>query len=214
MYQPAHFVETRNEVLQDLMRRHPLALLIHTGTDGLAADPVPLMHDPDGGGAFGCLRGHVARANPLWRDARERPEVLVVFQGPQAYVSPNWYPAKAEHGKVVPTWNYCIVQARGRLQVIEDRDWLLRLVTRLTDRHEQPLPAPWAVADAPRDYIDQMLGAIVGIELPIEQLTGKWKVSQNRSAADRRGTAAGLDARGDAGAAAMAREVRQPGSPA
>ena len=211
MYQPAHFEETRSEVMERLMLRYPLALLIHSGPDGVAADPVPMIHDPDGG-PFGCLRGHVARANPLWRQMSAQPDVLVVFQGPQAYVSPNWYPTKADHGKVVPTWNYCIVQARGPLRVIEDADWLLRLVTRLTERHEATMQAPWAVGDAPADYIAQMLGAIVGFELPIEQLSGKWKVSQNRSAADRAGVADGLDSVSDHTAAAMAAQVRLPGT--
>ncbi len=211
MYQPTHFEETRQDVMQQLMRHHPLALLIHSGPDGVAADPVPLIHDPDGG-AFGCLRGHVARANPLWQNVSARPDVLAVFQGPQAYVSPNWYASKGAHGKVVPTWNYCLVQARGRLRVIEDADWLLRLVTRLTDRNEATQQAPWAVADAPPDYIQNMLGAIVGIELPIEQLSGKWKVSQNRSAADRAGVAAGLAAVENPSAVSMAEQVRTPGT--
>lgn len=211
MYQPSHFEETRHDVLVQLMRQYPLALLIHSGTDGLAADPVPLIHDPDGG-PHGCLRGHVARANPLWQRTLAEPDVLVVFQGPQAYVSPNWYPAKAEHGKVVPTWNYCLVQARGKIRIVEDADWLLRLVSRLTERHESTMQRPWAVSDAPPGYIAQMLGAIVGLELPIDQLVGKWKVSQNRSAADRAGVADGLAATTDPDDVAMARQVRAPGS--
>ncbi|WP_418317303.1 FMN-binding negative transcriptional regulator [Piscinibacter sakaiensis] len=210
MYQPRHFEERRPEVLHRLMVDHPLALLIHHGPDGLAANPLPLLHDADGG-EFGCLRGHVARANPLWQQVQDSPEVLVVFQGPQAYVSPNWYPAKAEHGKVVPTWNYCIVQARGRLRCIDDKGWLRTLVQRLTDRHEVSLPQPWAVDDAPEIFVDHMLGAIVGIELPIEQLVGKWKVSQNRSAADRAGVVDGLLGRPGDDARAMASQVADPG---
>lgn len=210
MYQPRHFEERRPEVLRQLMHEHPLALLMNNGPDGITANPLPLIHDP-AEGEFGCLRGHVARANPLWQQARLQPEVLVVFQGPQAYVSPSWYPSKAEHGKVVPTWNYCIVQARGKLRVIEDKVWLRSLVTRLTERHESELPQPWAVDDAPADFVDQMLGAIVGIELPVEQLTGKWKVSQNRSADDRAGVVRGLSTRDGEQTAAMAGQVTQAG---
>ncbi len=209
MYLPAHFEEQRPEVLQRLVQAHPLGLLVTHGASGLQADSVPFLLDP-GPGPHGTLRAHVARANPVWRQAAGG-EVLVVFQGPQAYISPGWYPSKAEHGKVVPTWNYAMVQARGRLRAVEDAAWLRALVTRLTTRHEAAQARPWAVTDAPPDYIDQMLRAIVGIEIELSALTGKWKVSQNRSAADRAGTAAGLEALGDADALAMAREVRAPG---
>ena len=132
MYQPSHFDESRPELLQQLMRRHPLALVITRDADGIHADPVPLLHDAasDDAAPHGVLRGHVARANPLWRRLADDPEVLVVFQGPHAYVSPGWYPAKAEHGKVVPTWNYCIVQARGAMRAIEDRDMAARACRR------------------------------------------------------------------------------------
>ncbi len=212
MYQPAHFDEARPAVLQRMMREHPLALVLTHDRDGLHADPLPLLHEAGSGGTpHGVLRGHVARANPLWRRLGEDAEVLVVFQGPHAYVSPNWYPTKAEHGRVVPTWNYCIVQARGAMRAIEDRSWLRALVGALTDRHEADMLRPWAVADAPGDFVEPMLGAIVGIELPIRQLVGKWKVSQNRSPADRAGVAVGLDAVGGDRAAAMAAEVRDPG---
>lgn len=206
MYLPAHFEETRIDVLHAAMRQHPLATLTTQDPAGaLQADAVPLLVEP-GALALGTLRGHVARANPLWRETRG--DVLVVFQGAQSYVSPGWYPAKAEHGKVVPTWNYIVVQARGRLRAIEDAAWLHALVSRLTDRFEAARPAPWGVGDAPADYIATMLGAIVGIEIEIEALIGKWKVSQNRNAADRAGVAAGLAAlHGDADAAAMAAEV-------
>ncbi|MBC8056637.1 MAG: FMN-binding negative transcriptional regulator, partial [Rhizobiales bacterium] len=143
-------------------------------------------------GGPGVLRAHVARANPLWREARGDIDSLVVFQGEQAYISPSFYAAKAEHGKVVPTWNYCVVQARGRLRAVDDAEWLRAFVTRLTDRHEAPRAQPWAVTDAPEDYIATMLRAIVGIEIVLKALTGKWKVGQNRSAADRAGVARGL----------------------
>jgi len=193
MYLPAHFEEHRPAVLHELLRRHPLGLLI-TQTPGgeLLANSVPFVLDADPAGGPGLLRAHVARANPLWRDSRTDTPVLVVFQGPQAYISPSFYPSKAEHGKVVPTWNYVMVQARGRLRAIDDAAWLHAFVTRLTDRHEAARSAPWAVSDAPPDYVAGMVRAIVGIEVALTELTGKWKVSQNRSAADRAGVTRGL----------------------
>jgi len=192
MYLPAHFEETRPELLHDLIGQHPLGLLITLADAGLQANPIPFLLDAGTGGGPAVLRGHVARANPVWRDARADVAALVVFQGPQAYVSPSFYPSKAEHGKVVPTWNYITVQARGTLRAIDDPTWVRGLVTRLTDRHEAPRPKPWAVSDAPDDYIATMLRAIVGIEIELTALTGKWKVSQNRSTADRNGVAEGL----------------------
>ena len=216
MYLPAHFEEARTEVLHTLIRAHPLATLITLNEGGeLQANPIPFLVDP-GQLAHGTLRGHVARANPLWRESRGDVEALVVFQGAQSYISPNWYPAKAEHGKVVPTWNYIVVQARGKLRAIDDAAWLRALVERLTERHESRQDKPWRLGDAPPDYTQTMLGAIVGIEIEITGLVGKWKVSQNRSAADRAGVAAGLTALaardGDAGAAAMAAEVAARGA--
>lgn len=205
MYLPKHFEETRAEVLHELLRAHPLGLLVTQPGGTLRADSIPFMLDAQRG-PHGTLVAHVARANTLWREAADT-QALVVFQGPQAYVSPSAYPSKAEHGKVVPTWNYIMVQARGRLRAIDDPAWLHALVSRLTDRHEANRPVPWEVSDAPLDYIEKMLGAIVGIELEIEALTGKWKVSQNRSAADREGVAATLAAEGGQ-AAAMAQAVR------
>lgn len=202
MYLPSHFEETRPETLHGLIRAHPLGLLVTQGGAGPQANPLPWLLDT-AAGPHGTLRGHVARANPVWREA-DGAEVLAVFQGPQAYVSPGWYPAKAEHGKVVPTWNYTMVQARGRLRAVQDAAWLHTLVSRLTETHEQGLPRPWAVSDAPRDYLEKMLAAIVGLEVEITALAGKWKVSQNRGAADRAGVAQGLaELPGDA-AAAMA----------
>ncbi|KQU76787.1 MULTISPECIES: FMN-binding negative transcriptional regulator [unclassified Rhizobacter] len=211
MYAPRHFEETRPEVLHELVRSHPFGLLVTQDAHGeLAANALPFLLEHDAAGRA-VLRGHVARANPLWQAARRDVASLVVFQGPQAYVSPGWYATKAEHGKVVPTWNYVMVQARGRLQVHEDAPWLLSLVTRLTQRHESTLPQPWAVADAPADFVDGLLRAIVGIEIPVDALVGKWKVSQNRSSADREGVAAGLRAQGGDDADTMSRLV-QPGA--
>ena len=208
MYLPAHFEETRPEVLHELVRAHPLGLLITLGAGGIQANPIPFILDTDPAGGLPTLRAHVARANPVWREARTDVESLVVFQGPQAYISPSMYPTKAATGKVVPTWNYVIVQARGTLRVMDDAPWLRALVTRLTNRHEATRAVPWAVTDAPADYIDAMLRAIVGIEIPLSALTGKWKVTQNRNEVDRNGVVYGLRAQaeqhGDAQAAAVA----------
>jgi transcriptional regulator len=192
MYLPAHFEEKRPEVLHELLRAHPLGLLITQSDAGLSADSIPFVLDADPAGGPGILRAHVARANPLWREARGDVDSLVVFQGAQAYISPGWYPSKAEHGKVVPTWNYVMVQARGRLRAIDEAAWLHAFVSRLTNKHEAVQARPWAVTDAPAPFVDTMVKAIVGIELTLTELTGKWKVSQNRSAADRAGVVSGL----------------------
>ena len=193
MYLPAHFEEKRPELLHGLLRTHPLGLLVtQDGAGDMQANSVPFVLDADPAGGRGILRAHVARANPLWREARRDLPSLVVFQGPQAYVSPSFYASKAEHGKVVPTWNYLMVQARGELRAIEDAAWLHAFVTRLTEVHEAKRAKPWAVSEAPEAYVASMLGAIVGIEIVLTALTGKWKVSQNRSAADRAGVVQGL----------------------
>lgn len=194
MYLPSHFEETRSEALHALVRDHPLGTLITQDRRGaLQADAIPFVLDASAGGP-GVLSGHVARANPLWRETRDDVEALVVFHGAQGYVSPGWYPSKAVHGKAVPTWNYIVVQARGRLRAIDDREWLRAFVTRLTERHEARQATPWHVSDAPADYLETMLGAIVGIEIALTSLVGKWKTSQNRDAADRAGVVAGLNA--------------------
>ena len=202
MYLPAHFEQTDRAALHALMREHPLAALVTCGPEGLTADPVPLELDP-ADGENGTLLGHVARANPLWRVAAGT-SVLAIFNGPQAYVSPSWYASKAATHKVVPTWNYTVVHAHGVLEAVDDAPGLRALVGRLTDRHEAPRAAPWAVQDAPPDYVQQMLRAIVGIRIPIARLVGKWKVSQNRSGDDRLGVATGL------GEHPMAALVRPP----
>ena len=214
MYQPAHFVESRPEVLRRLVHEHPFGLLVTQDAQGITANSVPFFLDDDPAGGPGVLRAHVARANPVWREARGDVESLVVFQGAQGYVSPAWYPSKAEHGKVVPTWNYVIVQGRGTVRFIEDPEWLRAFVARLTDRHEgeraaRDGSAAWAVTDAPPDYVETMLRAIVGVEMVLSSLVGKWKVSQNRSAADRAGVVDGLLRERDD--AALAAEVRTPG---
>jgi len=209
MYLPAHFAETRPEPLHELIGKHPLGMLVTMSDAGLQANPVPFVLDADPAGGPGILRAHVARANPLWRETRG-DESLVVFQGPQAYISPGWYPSKLEHGKAVPTWNYVMVQARGTLRAIDDADRVRAFVTRLTTRHEAVQAKPWAVTDAPPDFIDTMVRAIVGIEITLTALTGKWKVSQNRSIADRGGVAAGLHAAGLADAAASVENGPKP----
>jgi transcriptional regulator len=188
MYLPKHFEQPDRGALIALLRERPLATLVIATPDGPTADLIPLEFDD----AANTLRGHVARANPLWRQAGA--PALAVFTGPEAYVSPGWYPSKREHGKVVPTWNYTMVQARGTLVAVDDAAWLRALVGRLTEHHERLQTEPWSVADAPDDYVQQMLRAIVGIEIPLTSLVGKWKVSQNRSAADRAGVAQGLPA--------------------
>jgi transcriptional regulator len=203
MYLPKHFEQPDTAALHQLMREHPLATLVTQGPAGLTADHIPLEWDA----ATQTLRGHVARANPLWKAAAGQP-VLAVFQGPQAYVTPNWYPAKAATHKVVPTWNYAVVHAHGTLAVTEDAPWLHALVSRLTHHHESTQPEPWAVADAPVDYIQQLLRAIVGIELPVQRLEGKYKLHQNHTADNHAGVVAGLHKLGgpaQAVAALMAR---------
>ena len=191
MYNPSHFAEDDPEILLAAMHAAPLATLIHASRGELTADLMPIEVARDGDAWK--LAAHVARANPLWRVADGQP-VLVVFQGPQAYVSPNWYPSKAQHGKTVPTWNYAVVQVHGTLRAIDDPAWVQAFVTRLTDRHEEGRAAPWHVADAPADYIAATAQAIVGLEIEVSRIEGKFKMSQNRSADDRRGVVAGLDA--------------------
>lgn len=199
MYLPAHFAENRVEVLHALMREHPFATLASRAGDGLVADHLPLQLSSDGT----RLLGHVARANPLWKAAAGQ-DVLVIFHGPQAYVSPSWYPSKHENGKAVPTWNYVVVHASGRLTAIDDAQRLRALLEELVDRHEGKFAEPWQVSDAPPDYIEKMLGAIVGIEITIAALQGKWKTSQNQPPANRTGVVAGLSQRGTANADDMA----------
>ena len=194
MYLPRHFEQQDEQLLRSLMREHPLATLVRTGADGLTADHVPLEYDADDG-PHGTLLGHVARANPLWQQAQGQA-VLAVFSGPQAYISPSWYATKALTHKVVPTWNYQVVHAHGVLEAVDDAAWVHGFVSRLTRQHEAARAQPWAVNDAPADYVQQMLRAIVGIRIPLTRLVGKWKVSQNRDAADRLGVARGLSESG------------------
>ncbi|MBZ9898598.1 FMN-binding negative transcriptional regulator [Mesorhizobium sp. BR1-1-6] len=194
MYQPPHFQETRPDVLHGLIRAHPLGLLVSSGPEGPVADAIPFLIDADVG-PNGRLRAHLARANPQWRLIADNPAstVLIVFQGSDAYVTPSWYETKRETGKVVPTWNYAIVQVRGIAKVIDDQDWLARQIADLTASQEGTREAPWAVTDAPAPFIQSQIKGIIGLEIEIAEIHGKWKVSQNRPVADRAGVAHGLE---------------------
>jgi transcriptional regulator len=193
VYLPAYFKETRTEVLQDLMRARPLATLVTLCDSGLVANHIPLetVSEP---APHGLLRGHIARANPLWREYRSGSEAMAIFQGPQVYISPSFYPSKKETGEVVPTWDYAVVHAHGTLRFVQDAAWLHALVVRLTDSHEKSRAQPWKVADAPPPYVEKMLSLIVGFEFSITALTGKWKISQNHPTANREGVVKGLSA--------------------
>ena len=193
MYTPSTFREERLDVLHGLIDSHPLGALVRHGADGLCADHLPFeIAAPTPEAPFGILRAHVARANPLWRVAGGSDDALVIFQGPHAYITPAWYAEKQRSGKEVPTFNYAVVHAHGPLRAIDDAAWLLGLVERLTARHEADQAAPWKVDDAPAGYIDKLLKAIVGIEIPLMRLEGKWKLGQNRSIQDQASMAHGL----------------------
>jgi transcriptional regulator len=192
MYVPDHFREDRPQVLHDAMRAIGLATLVTQGRGGIDANHLPLLRDGN------VLSGHFARANPVWKNLDPAAEALAIFLGPHAYVSPSWYPGKAETGKAVPTWNYITVHARGQIKLIDDAVWLKAHVSALSNTHEASREAPWSVDDAPESYIDGLLRAIVGFELTITQLEGKWKLSQNRGAADIAGVREGLARDGNA----------------
>ncbi len=192
MFNPPAFREDRLDVMYALMRRYPLATLITNGADGPEASPLPFLLDAERG-AKGTLRVHLARANPHWQSIRkESGNCLIVFQGPQAYITPSWYASKAEHHKVVPTWNYATVQVRGSLTVIDDAEWLHQQVADLTRSQEAGRDQPWSPSDAPRDYLDTLVKGLVGLEVAITHIEGKWKMSQNRPATDRASVVGGL----------------------
>ncbi len=208
MYVPKHFEETDAAVLHALMRANPLGAWITLADGQLLANHIPFLLDPSRG-PLGTLVAHVARANPVWRSFAKDVASVVIFQGAQTYITPSWYPGKAADGKVVPTWNYAVVHAHGLPRAIEDRDWLLQHVAAQTDVREAGQAGssklmPWKVAHAPADYIEAMLRGIVGIEIPIDTLVGKWKVSQNRTTPDKQGVIRGLLERGDDPSAEMA----------
>jgi transcriptional regulator len=212
LYLPAHFNETRTDVLRGLMRARPLCTLVTLCDSGLVANhlPVQTLDEP---APLGLIRGHIARANPLWREYRGGTQALAIFQGPQVYISPAFYPTKAKTGQVVPTWDYAVVHASGTLRFIEDAQWLRNFVAGLTETHEAPRSAPWKIDDAPAAYIEKMLTLIVGFEFSIASLAGKWKVSQNRPQADRQGVIQNLQGADDADSREIAAMLiaRDPG---
>jgi transcriptional regulator len=191
MYIPRANKEDRIPILHKLMAEQPFASLVTMGTSGLFASHIPMVLEQNG--ALGLLKGHLSRANTQWRDYTPSVEALAIFSGPQHYITPTWYPEKQETGKVVPTWNYVVVHAYGHLKVIEDSEWLMAHLANLTSIHEAESPVPWKISDAPADYIASQIKGIVGLEIEIERLEGKWKVSQNRSEPDRVGVARGLN---------------------
>lgn len=207
MYIPSHFEESRIDILYDLIRTHPLATLVTMSAGGINANHIPLHLSVEPGGK-NILRGHVARANPIWSDLVGNVEALAIFHGPNTYISPSWYPAKQEHGKAVPTWNYTAVHAYGTLRIIDNPAWLRSQLEMLTAQHEAAFDTPWRIDDAPPEFIDRMLGAIVGIEIAITKLSGKWKVSQNQPAANREGVIQGLQGNGSDHAIDMAALVK------
>lgn len=190
MYIPKHFEQPSVAIMQESMAANPLATLVTLTPDGLCGDHIPmrLQHEPH---PYGTLTGHVSRANPVWQQGASQ-EVLVIFSGPDAYITPSWYASKSTTGKVVPTWNYAVVHAYGILRAIHDLQWLKAHVAELTDHHESSFANPWSMSDAPKEFTEKLLQGIVGIEIAISRLEGKWKLSQNRPEADRTGVAAGL----------------------
>jgi transcriptional regulator len=196
MYIPAHFDEPRTEVLHDLVRQYPFGMLVTHGASGLDANHIPFELDPQQG-EMGMLTAHVARANPLWQDVANGDDVMVVFRVADAYVSPNWYPSKHEFHKQVPTWNYMVVHAYGRITIRDDERFVRGMVARLTRTHEASQPTPWKMTDSPTEFIDTMLKAIVGLEVEITRLVGKLKLSQNKDVDDIRGAGNALKTKGD-----------------
>lgn len=196
VYTPSHFAVDDRDMLFEHIERTGLALLVSTGPDGPLASHAPLLLERDAG-ANGRLIGHLAKANPHWQEAIADKPALAVFQGPDAYITPSWYATKKEHGRVVPTWNYAVVHARGPITFFENRDRLHDVVTRLTDFHETRRADPWAVSDAPERFVEAQLRGIVGFTLEIETLIGKYKMSQNRPAEDQAGVVAGLASEDD-----------------
>jgi transcriptional regulator len=208
MYLPKIFEETDRGRLQEFIRCHPLATLVRNDANGLNADHIPMLVETGADGAM-LLRGHVARANPLWRDLGAGAPVLAIFQDAGGYITPSWYASKAETGKVVPTWNYVAVHVQGSARAVDDPGWLQAFLTRLTSAHESARAQPWKLTDAPADYIATQLKAIVGIEVEVAHMVGKWKSSQNRVARDADGVIAGLRERGDPDSLRMAADVEQ-----
>jgi transcriptional regulator len=197
MYTPAQFKIEDAAEAHALIRAHPFAILITHGSEGLIATHLPTVLKVDDASPLGRIECHVARPNPQWKSFASEADALMIFQGPHAYIRPDWYPSKAEHGKVVPTWNYNVVHAYGRLEAVQDKDWLHAHVAELTDQQEAPYPEPWAKADAPANYSEMLVRGIVGLKLQITRLEGKVKMSQNRDMRDRVGVVEGLRGRGE-----------------
>lgn len=210
MYRPSHFEQPRVDVMQALVASNPLATLVTSSSEGLDANHIPLLLKSDGS-TYGKLVGHVARANPLWKQASPTVDVLAIFHGPDCYISPNWYATKHEAGKVVPTWNFAVVHAYGSLQAIDDPRWLMAHLEELTAHNEQAMPSPWKVSDAPAEFTDRLVGAIVGIEISISRLVGKWKVSQNQPDANQRSVIEALRSSSSDNARSMATLVEGRG---
>ena len=209
MYIPRHFEETRVSVLHDAIRANPFGTLVTLTDQGLDANHIPFEIDPDPA-PFGTLRGHVARANPVWRELTH-PDVLAIFHGPHTYISPSWYPTAQENRKAVPTWNYVVVHAHGAIRIIDDATWVRAQLERLVIRFESSRSNPWRVSDIPADYVETMVRGVVGFEVPVARLIGKWKVSQNRPAGDVHGIVDGLHAAGtdaDLDVAQLVRDAR------
>ncbi|MFA5921328.1 MAG: FMN-binding negative transcriptional regulator [Methylococcaceae bacterium] len=206
MYIPPHFEQPDIEVMHELIRNRPLATLVTLGSDGINANHIPLHLSP-APEPYGVLHGHVARANPMnpiWRDLESDVETLAIFHGPDAYISLSWYATKQETGKVVPTWNYAVVHAYGSLRIIDDASWVRSQMEDLTTHHEAAFPVPWALSDAPEDFTEKLIEAVIGIEMVITRLSGKWKVSQNQPPQNQNSVIQGLNASGQAEAMAMA----------
>jgi transcriptional regulator len=195
MHIPEHFQETRPDILHALIRQRAMGTLVTLGPAGIEANHLPFVFNA-AQGPHGTLQCHVARANPVWREAGADPQALVIFQGPDAYVSPSWYLSKRDTHRAVPTWNYVVVHAYGRPRVIQDPAWLRAHLEQLTRRHESGREAPWRMSDAPADFLERMINAVVGIEIPVSRLLGKRKLSQNRPAADQAGVIEGLSREG------------------
>lgn len=208
MYLPEHFAETRMQELHKILTGNPLGTLVTHTVSGLDANHIPFEFE-GGRGTLGVLQAHIARANPLWKDVPELADVLVIFRGPHGYISPNWYPSKHEAHRQVPTWNYEVVHAHGRLRVLDDEKFVRGLVARLTRRHEAGEPRPWKMGDAPPDYLDQMVKMIVGLEVEVTRWEGKRKLGQNREARDRDGVIRALHERGSTQLAATMEQAKR-----
>jgi transcriptional regulator len=195
MYTPSYFKVADTADVHAMMRAQPFAILVTNGSEEITATHLPTVLKVDADCPLGRIECHLARPNPQWKTLTPDIDALMIFQGPEAYIRPGWYPSKAEHGKVVPTWNYAAVHAYGHLETIEDKDWLLAHVSELSNQQEAPYMAPWSTADAPANFLDALVRGIVGLKLTIRRLEGKSKMSQNRPAADRAGVVEGLEQR-------------------